>query len=180
MGYSTISEVEAITGAEYTDTAYLIESVTGTFVAGEDITGGTSAQTSTVTVVGQGYLEATPGNTIKEISEESITGSTSSATATVTRIKSPTKPTRAQVTAFIADVYGEINHMLGLQGFDVPVTEDANRLKWLMERERIGVAAKIEALQYVQNADNESDRGTYWQRQWNKCKKNHHFPCLCI
>jgi hypothetical protein len=167
VGYSTISDVQAITGAEYIDTAYILESVSGTFVAGETITGA-GGQTSTVTVVGPGYIEATPDNSVIEIDAEAITGGTSGATATVTRVKSPTKPTRAQVTGFIADVYGDINYALSLQAIETPVTSGADLLKKLLNIERLGVAVKCDDLNYVQSADNSSRRSSEWAKSYKK------------
>lgn len=62
----------------------------GTFTVGETVTGGTSAATGTVLVVGDGFLLVTPSGTF--VAAETITGGSSSATGTV--------------TAYSASVYG--------------------------------------------------------------------------
>ena len=171
MSYVTIDQVTSLTGQVYFDNLYQLTGITGAFVVGETITGGTSGDTSIVSVVGVGYLEAVTQSPISEIGLEAITGSTSGATATVSKVKAHTKPSREAVSSLIDDVDGEINNILSANGGDVPVITDADRLTYLKNGARFGVASMIEAQNYVQTKDNESSRGSEWARNWRSFRK---------
>ena len=66
-----------------------ISSVTGTFVAGETLTGGTSGALGTLNVIASSTLLRVAERTINLTASETITGSTSGATATISVITRP-------------------------------------------------------------------------------------------
>tara|TARA_R110000782_G_scaffold84616_2_gene165006 strand:- start:353 stop:2584 length:2232 start_codon:yes stop_codon:yes gene_type:complete len=66
-----------------------ISGVTGTFVAGETLTGGTSTALGTLNVIASSTLLKVAERTINFVAAETITGSTSGATATISSIIRP-------------------------------------------------------------------------------------------
>lgn len=73
------------------------------------------------------------------------------------------RPSIDQVTAFIADVDGQLNLAMDKVGMDTPPT-DANVLLWLKSASRNGVLAMIETSKFTQTGTNRSDRTTEYRR----------------